>query len=337
MAFPTRTIGRDNTHVSAIGFGIMGLSTYYGNTESDEDRLKVLDAVFQSGCTFWDTADIYGDSEDLIGKWFKKTGKRDQIILATKFGVVRDRPSGVNGTPKNVEESFNRSLQRLGVTYVDLYYLHRPDPDVPIEVTVGAMAKLVEQKKVRYLGLSECSANTLRRACAVHPISAVQLEYSPFELTLEQNGLLETARELGVKIIAYSPLGRGLLTGRYKSPDDFEEGDFRRAIPRFSKENFPKILMLVEKLQDIGKEHNATAGQVALAWLLAQGDDIIPIPGTKKVKYLEENMAAAHIKLSPEAIRKVRAAVEDAVLDGDRYPSQLMSVLYGDTPAYKGA
>ncbi|KAG8221407.1 NADP-dependent oxidoreductase domain-containing protein [Butyriboletus roseoflavus] len=315
MAYPTRTIG--NTPVSAIGFGAMGISAYYGDVESDEERLKVsidhspytqfnttvllipidmmgqvFDAAFKNGCTFWDTANIYGDSEELIGKWFKKTGKRDQIFLATKCGIVRDRPTthGVDGSAKNVEESFNQSLQRLGVTYVDLFYLHRPDPDVPIEVTVGAMAKLVKQGKVKYLGLSECSANTLRRASAIHPIAAVQLEYSPFELDLERNDVMKTSRELGIKIIAYSPLGRGLLTGRYKSPDDFDEGDFRRFVPRYSKENFPKVLKLVEEFQNIGKEYNATAGQVVLAWLLAQGEDVIPIPGTKKIKYLEEKL-----------------------------------------------
>jgi len=339
MAYPTRKIGKDNTLVSAIGFGAMGISAFYGDTEPDEERLKVLDAAFQNGCTFWDTANIYGDSEELIGKWFKKTGKRDQIFLATKFGIARDRPTkhGVDGSAKNVEESFNLSLQRLGVTYVDLYYLHRPDPEVPIEVTVGAMAKLVEQGKVKYLGLSECSANTLRRASAIHPITAVQLEYSPFELDLERNDVLKTARELGIKIIAYSPLGRGLLTGRYKSPDDFDEGDFRRFIPRYSKENFPKILKLAEALQNIGKEYDATAGQVALAWLLAQGEDVIPIPGTRKIKYLEENLAAARITLSAEAVQKVRAIAEEAVWDGDRYPTQSMPLLYGDTPAYNKA
>ncbi|KAI9455551.1 NADP-dependent oxidoreductase domain-containing protein [Boletus coccyginus] len=317
MAYPTRQIGRDNTRVSAIGFGAM-----------DEERFKVLDAAFESGCTFWDTANVYGDSEELIGKWFKRTGKRDQIFLATKFGFVHDRPTkhGVDGSPKNVEESINQSLQRLGVDYVDLYYLHRADPEVPIEVTVGAMAKLMEQGKVKYLSLSECSADTLRRASVIHPIAAIQLEYSPFELDLERN-------DLRIKIIAYSPLGRGLLTGRYKSPDDFEEGDYRRTLPRFSKENFPKILKLAEGLQNVGKEYNATAGQVALAWLLAQGEDVIPIPGTKKIKYLEENLAAAaHITLTPEAVQKVREIAEEAVWVGDRYPTS-MSLSYGDTPA----
>ncbi|KAG9309676.1 NADP-dependent oxidoreductase domain-containing protein [Chiua virens] len=333
MSYPTRKIG--NTPVSAIGFGAMGISAFYGTTDPDEERFKVLDAAFANGCTFWDTANVYGDSEELIGKWFKKTGKRDQIFLATKFGIVRDRPTknAVDGSAKNVEDSINRSLQRLGVDCVDLYYLHRPDPEVPIEVTVGAMAKLIEQGKVKYLGLSECSANTLRRASKIHPIAAVQLEYSPFELDLEKNDVLKTARELGIKIIAYSPLGRGLLTGRYKSPDDFEQGDFRRFVPRYSKENFPNVLKLVDELQSIGKEYNATAGQVTLAWLLAQGEDVIPIPGTKKIKYLEENLAAAHVALSAEAVQEVRVAAEAAALVGDRYPAQSQSLVYGDTPA----
>ncbi|KIJ16033.1 hypothetical protein PAXINDRAFT_168671 [Paxillus involutus ATCC 200175] len=328
-SYPTRSFGKDDVPVSAIGFGAMVLSAFYGETESDEERFKVLDTALSNGCTFWDTANIYGDSEALIGKWFKKTGKRDQIFLATKFGFVRDRPTnhGVDGSAKNVHESFNKSLGLLGVPYVDLFYLHRPDPEVPIEVTVGAMAELVKQGKVRYLGLSECSANTLRRAYAIHPIAALQVEYSPFTLDIEKNDVLKTARELGTKIIAYSPLGRGLLTGRFKSPDDFDADDFRRNIPKYSKENFPKILKLVEELANIGKEYDATAGQVALAWLLAQGDDVIPIPGTKKIKYLEENLAAARVHLSPET-------VQNAVFDGDRYPGPGMKLLFAETPAH---
>ncbi|KAH0828816.1 NADP-dependent oxidoreductase domain-containing protein [Lanmaoa asiatica] len=352
MAYPTRKIGKDNTPVSAIGFGAMGISAFYGDVEPDEERLKILDAAFQSGCTFWDTANVYGDSEELIGKWWVHTGKRDQIFLATKFGAVLDRPTkhGVDGSAKYVEESFDRSLQRLGVTYVDLYYLHRRVSFLFVMVFLALCP--YRQGKVKYLGLSECSADTLRRASTIHPIAAVQLEYSPFELDLERNDVMKTSRELGIKIIAYSPLGRGLLTGRYKSPDDFEEGDFRRAIPRFSKENFPKILNVVEELQAVGKEYNATAGQIALAWLLAQGEDVIPIPGTKKSRcmqnlnfrhasnwntheqYLEENLAAARIKLSPEAVQKVRAIAEEAVWDGGRYPAQAVSLLFGDTPPY---
>ncbi|KIJ58187.1 hypothetical protein HYDPIDRAFT_96218 [Hydnomerulius pinastri MD-312] len=340
MTYPTRKIGQHD--VSAIGFGAMGISAFYGDIEPDEERFKVLDAALENGCTFWDTANIYGDSEELIGKWFKRTGKRNEIFLATKFGIVRDRPTshGVDGSAKNVEESFKTSLDRLGVESVDLYYLHRPDPEVPIEVTVGAMANLVKQGKVKYLGLSECSADTLRRACAVHKIDAVQVEYSPFTLDIEDPkiAVLKTARELGIKIIAYSPLGRGLITGQYKSPDDFDATDFRRLVPRYSKENFPNILKLADALKKVGEKYNATAGQVALAWLLAQGDDVIPIPGTKKIKYLKENLDAVKVTLSPESIQEVRNIAEKADwATGDRYPTSSMKLLFAETAVYKSA
>ncbi|KIM85447.1 hypothetical protein PILCRDRAFT_817469, partial [Piloderma croceum F 1598] len=278
MSLPTRKIG--TSAVSSIGYGAMGLAGVYGKPMPDKERLKLLDAVYASGCTFWDTADVYQDSEDIIGNWFKRTGKRNDIFLATKFGRI------INGSPAYVKESLEKSLKRLGVEFVDLFYLHRPDTTIPIEHTVGAMADLVNAGKVKYLGLSECSAATLRRAHAVHPISALQVEYSPFALDIEDDkiALLKTARELGVTIVAYAPLGRGILTGQYKSPDDFEESDFRRSLPRFGKENFPNILKIADAMKQIGEKHNATAGQVSLAWLLAQGDDVIPIPGTTKFK-----------------------------------------------------
>ncbi|KII86843.1 hypothetical protein PLICRDRAFT_43512 [Plicaturopsis crispa FD-325 SS-3] len=335
MSLPTRKIG---THdVTAIGYGAMGIAGTYGAVDSDEQRLEFLDALYAKGCTFWDTADIYRDSEDLIGKWFKRTGKRADIFLATKFGFAFQSGRVINGTPQYMHQQFNKSLERLGVDFIDLYYLHRADSTVPIEITVGAMTELVKAGKVKYLGLSECSADTLRRAHAVHPIAAIQVEYSPFTLDIEYEkfGLLKTARELGVKVIAYSPLGRGLLTGRYKSPDDFEEGDFRLIVPRYSKENFPNILKLAEALKAIGEKYNATAGQVALAWLLAQGDDVIPIPGTKKLKYLDENLGAAALKLSADDVAEVRRVAEasDAVLDGQpRYPLSLVDCMFADTP-----
>ncbi|KIL64879.1 hypothetical protein M378DRAFT_162740 [Amanita muscaria Koide BX008] len=329
----TRKIG--GTPVSALGFGAMGISAFYGATESDEERFKVLDAAYEEGCTFWDTADVYGDSEELIGKWFKRTGKRDDIFLATKFGVTVGAKKLITGDPEYVKAAFEKSRQLLGVDVVDLYYLHRADATVPIEHTVGAMVELVKEGKVRYLGLSEISSSTLRRAHAVHPISAVQVEYSPFTLDIEDEklGLLKTCRELGITVVAYSPLGRGLLTGQYKSPDDFEEGDGRRIIPRYSKENFPNILKLADGLKAIGEKHGASAGQVALAWLLAQGEDIIPIPGTKKIKYLKENLAAAQIKLTTEEVEQVRevAAKADAA-NGPRYPPGFVETLYVDTP-----
>ncbi|TFK49236.1 Aldo/keto reductase [Heliocybe sulcata] len=342
MSLPTRKIGNDA--VTAIGYGAMGIAAFYGKVAPDEERLKFLDELYASGCTNWDTANIYMDSEELIGKWFqfKRSGKRKDIFLATKFGLARQPGRLINGDPEYAKECFETSLKRLGTDYVDLYYLHRADPTVPIEVTVGAMADLVKQGKVKYLGLSEISADTLRRAHAVHPIAAIQVEYSPFTLDIEDEkvGLLKTARELGVKVVAYSPLGRGLLTGRYarrlnqKSPDDFEEGDFRKVIPRYSKENFPNILKLADGLRAIGERHGATAGQVALAWLLAQGEDIIPIPGTTKIKYLRENLDALKLKLTAEDIAAVRSLAENSdAVQGARYPPGMSDTLFADTPA----
>ncbi|KAF7974969.1 hypothetical protein HWV62_10705 [Athelia sp. TMB] len=332
----TRKIG-DNVF-PAIGYGAMGIAAFYGKAQPDEERFKILDAVYDRGVRHWDTANVYMDSEELIGKWFKRTGKRDEIFLATKFGLGADSATGngIDGSPANVHVSIERSLKRLGTDHVDLFYLHRADPRTPIEHTVGAMAELVKAGKVKYLGLSEISAATLRRAHAVHPIAAIEVEYSPFTLDIEDPkiALLQTARELGVQVVAYAPLGRGLLTGQYKSPDDFEERDFRRKVPRYSKENFPKILRLADGLKKIGEKHGATAGQVSLAWLLAQGEDIIPIPGTTKVKYLEENIAAANVKLTQEDLQEVRKAAEDAdATEGTRYPEGSATLLFADTPA----
>ncbi|KAF4580448.1 hypothetical protein EYR40_003164 [Pleurotus pulmonarius] len=335
MPYPTRKIG--SSDVSAIGFGAMGIAAFYGATEPDEERFKVLDAVLEGGCNFWDTADAYLDSEDLIGKWLKRTGKRSEIFLATKFGLANDSGKTVDGDPKYVPRALAKSLQRLGVDYIDLYYLHRPDPTVPIELTVGALAEQVKAGKIKYIGLSECSEATLRRAHAVHPISALQVEYSPFTLDIEDPkiGLLKAARELGITLIAYSPLGRGLLAGQIRSRADLDPEDFRLAVPRYSEENFPKIVKLADDLKAIGAAHGASAGQVALAWLLAQGDDVIPIPGTKKIKYLNENLGAVNVKLSKEEVAKVREIAEaaDKAWDGDRYPAALQQVLYADTPA----
>ncbi|KAF5351129.1 hypothetical protein D9756_008204 [Leucocoprinus leucothites] len=328
---PTRKIGNDN--VAELGLGLLGLSTFYGEVQSDEERFKFLDAALEDGWTNWDSADAYGDSEDLVGKWFKRTGNRNKIFFATKFGIVWT-PTGrrIDGNPEYVKSACAKSLKRLGIDQIDLYYLHRADPNVPIEKTVGAMAELVKEGKVRHLGLSEVSSATLRRAHAVHPIAAVQVEYAPFTLDIEDEkiALLKTCRELGVAVIAYSPLGRGLLTGRYKSPDDFEEGDVRKSMPRFSKENFPKVLAVADGLAEIGKNYNATASQVALAWVLAQGKDIIPIPGTKKIKYLKENLASIHIRLSDEDNAKIRKLAE-GVDFGERYPPQMMATLFTDT------
>ncbi|KAF8178862.1 NADP-dependent oxidoreductase domain-containing protein [Mycena galopus ATCC 62051] len=327
-----RKIG--NSTFSGIGFGAMGISSFYGAVESDEERFKVLDAAHAAGCTFWDTADVYGDSEELIGKWFKRTGKRADIFLCSKFGFLPTL--GIDGSPAYVKTATESSLKRLDVDCIDLYYLHRADLNTPIEHTVAAMAEFVKAGKVKYLGLSEVSAATLRRAHAVHPIAALQVEYSPFTLDIEDPkiGLLATARELGVQVVAYSPLGRGLLTGQFKSPDDFGDDDFRKGIPRYSAENFPNILKLGNGLKSIGTKYGgATAGQIALAWLLAQGDDIITIPGTKKIKYLEENIAAGKLALSAEDLEAVRdVAAEADAGQGERYPAAMMSLMFADTP-----
>ncbi|KAF9038985.1 Aldo/keto reductase [Hymenopellis radicata] len=305
--------------VPAIGFGVMRLSANFAGT--DEDRLKILDAAYEAGCTFWDTADVYGDNEDIIGKWFKANPeKRSSIFLATKFGVS---PTGGKGDPEYVKQQCNKSLERLGVDHIDLYYQHRVDATVPIELTIGAMAELVKEGKVRYLGLSECTSAGLRRAHAVHPIAAVQLEYSPFSLDIERAplNLLSTARELGVAVAAYAPLGRGLLAGHIKSLDDLAPDDSRRQFPKYSAENFPKILMLVEKIGDIGKKHGATPGQTALAWILAQGENVFLIPGATKIYQLKENIAAQGIKLSEEDIEEIRKAADSAEITGARYPA----------------
>ncbi|KAF8186450.1 Aldo/keto reductase [Mycena galopus ATCC 62051] len=343
MSFPTRKIGGAN--VSAIGFGAMGIAGTYGAVGDDEERFKVLDAAYNSGCTMWDTADVYRDSEELLSKWylsreafppiimnmesrFKRTGKRNEIFLATKFGFVAMSGRAIDGTPEYARKALEKSLSTLGVDFIDLYYLHRADSLVPIEHTVRAMAEFVKEGKVKYLGLSEVSAATLRRAHAVHPISAVQVEYSPFTLDIEDPkiALLETCRELGVAIVAYSPLGRGVLSGLYRSPDDLEPDDFRRRIPRYNETNFPNILKIADGLADIGKKYNASSSQVALAWLLAQGSDIIPIPGTKKIKALKVTLSSEDVA----AIRKI-AADADAQ-QGERYPPGLANLLFVDTP-----
>lgn len=315
----------------------MGLSAFYGKPLPDEDRFKLLDAIYESGCTFWDSADIYGDSEELLGKWFKRSGKRDEIFLATKFGFTwKDGGLAINGSPEYVKEAAAKSLSRLGIDSIDLYYLHRPDISIPIEKTVGQMAELVKEGKVKHLGISECSAETLRRAHAVHPIAAYQVEYSPFTLDIEDEkiAIFKTCVELGITIVAYSPLGRGLLTGQYKSPDDFAEDDFRRMIPRYSKENFPNILKIVDGLKDIGQKHNATAGQIALSWLLGQNELVIPIPGTTKTKYLNENLGALDIKLSPDEIHTIRESVVKAgATESARYPQGTEHLSFADTPA----
>ncbi|KAK2615611.1 hypothetical protein N8I77_002355 [Diaporthe amygdali] len=339
MPFPTRKIGDDD--VSAIGLGCMGMSfgyTSFGGYD-DKESLNVLTRSADLGLTFWDTSDIYGPhtNEKLLGKWFKETGRRKEIFLATKFANYMD-PNGnmsVRGDAPYVKEACAASLERLGVDQIDLYYQHRVDDKTPIEETVKAMAELKAEGKIRYLGLSECSARSLRRAHAVHPIAAIQMEFSPFALEIEsdQTDLLRTARELGVKIVAYSPLGRGFLTGTIKSRDDIEPTDSRARHPRFSEAHFPENLKLVDALGAVAARKGVTPSQLVLAWVLAQGDDFIPIPGTKRVKYLEENAKAIEVQLSPDEVREIRAEVEKVGGGkGERYPPAMLAKCFGDSP-----
>ncbi|KAJ7209412.1 NADP-dependent oxidoreductase domain-containing protein [Mycena rebaudengoi] len=316
MTFPTRKIG--GVSVSAIGFGAMGLAGSYGAVGDDEERFKVLDAAYKAG----------------------GPGRRDEIYIATKFGFAFEGDRVINGSPEYARIAVEKSLARLGVESIDLYYLHRADSTVPIEHSVAAMAEFVKEGKVKAIGLSEVSANTLRRAHAVHPIAAVQVEYSVFTLDIEDPkiALLEACRELGVTVIAYSPLGRGLLSGLYRSPDDFEETDFRRQVERaYNAKNFPNILKIADGLGDIGAKYNgAPSSQVALAWLLGQGEDIIPIPGTKKIKYLEDNLAAVNVKLSKEDLQSIRDVAKAAdAIQGERYPAIYMADLFAETPELK--
>ncbi|UJR25046.1 hypothetical protein I4U23_006406 [Adineta vaga] len=339
-SMPTRQLGKNGPNVSAIGYGAMGLSAFYGKTAPDEERFKVLDRVIELGSTYIDSANVYGDSEDLLGKYFQKyPHQREKVFLATKFGIITlpDGRRDTRGDAQYVHEQCEKSLKRLGVDSIDLYYAHRIDSKVPIEETMGALKDLVQAGKIKYIGLSECSSDTLRRACAVHHVAAVQIEYSPFSLEIEheQIGLLKTCRELGVAIVCYSPLGRGLLGGQIKTPDDLEENDYRRMLPRFSKENFPKNLQLVDTLSSIAKKKNCTTSQLTLAWILAQGDDFIVIPGTTKIANLEENVASAQVQLTKEEEKEIRQACETANIVGGRYPEAFSSVLFGNSAPKK--
>ncbi|KAG2172714.1 hypothetical protein INT43_000061 [Umbelopsis isabellina] len=327
MAPQLRELGKTGVKVPAIGLGCMGMSEFYGATDESEN-LKVLQHAIDIGCTFWDTADMYGcgRNEDLIGKILPS--QRDKVFICTKFGNVRGPNGeflGVNGKPDYVRQQCDISLKRLNIDCIDLYYQHRVDPNTPIEETIGAMAELVKEGKVKYLGMSECSAETLRRAYKVHPIAAVQMEYSPWSLDIEHNGLLDAAKELGVSIIAYSPLGRGFLTGAYKKPDDFEENDFRRHNPRFQGEAFYKNLELVKKLEELAAKKNVTPSELTLAWVIAQG--FIAIPGTKKIKYLDSNFSADKIQLTAEEMQEIRSISEAAEIIGTRYPEVLLKAV----------
>ncbi|KAJ0107294.1 hypothetical protein J7T55_015759 [Diaporthe amygdali] len=330
-----RSLGKDGPKIPPLGLGLMGLSSFYGTPPPDEERFQLLDRAYELGCTHWDSAALYGDSEELLGKWFQRTGKRSEIFLATKFGnhVTPDGGREIRNDPEYIRQAVAQSLERLQTDYIDLLYCHRFSGKTPAEDIVATMKEFVESGKVRYLGLSECGTDTLRRASKVHPIAAYQIEYSPFSLDIEKPelGLLATCRELGIATVAYSPLGRGMLTGQIKSPDDFDEGDFRRSIPRFSAENFPKNLKLVELFQSIAEKKGCTAGQLTLAWMMKE-EDIFPIPGTKKLKYLEENLGANEVDLSDEEYAEVRQAVDNAEVHGTRVAENLMGALIKDTP-----
>jgi aryl-alcohol dehydrogenase-like predicted oxidoreductase len=327
-----RQLGANGPRVSALGLGCMGMSDFYSTDQNEAEAIATLHRALELGVTLLDTADMYGPytNEELVGKAIK--GKRDQVFLATKFGIVRDTADtsvrGVSSKPEYIRRSVEGSLQRLGVDVIDLYYQHRVDPQVPIEDVVGTMADLVREGKIRYLGLSEASPATLERAHKVHPITALQSEYSLWTRDAEQ-GVLATCERLGIGFVAYSPLGRGFLTGAIQSPDDLAEDDFRRSNPRFQGANFARNLALVEKVSELAEQKGVAPSQLALAWVMAQGEHIVPIPGTKRRRYLEENVAAASITLSKQELVAIEAVFPFQAAAGARYGAESMIHLNG--------
>ena len=324
----SRVLGKQGLKVSSMGLGCMGMSEFYGAAD-ERESVAVIHRAIDLGVTFLDTADMYGPfkNEILVGKAI--AGRRGEVVLATKFGNERREDGswvGINGRPDYVRRACEASLKRLGVDVIDLYYQHRVDPAVPIEDTVGAMSELVEQGKVRYLGLSEAAPGTIRRAHSTHPISALQTEYSLWSREPEEE-ILPTVRELGIGFVAYSPVGRGFLTGRFRRFEDLPEDDWRRFNPRFQGENFAKNLEMADRIAAVASEMGITPGQLALAWVMAKGADIVPIPGTKRLRYIEENAVAAGVALSPETVARLDSAVPKGAASGERYPDAAMKAL----------